>query len=580
MNKVSKQLQQISRLFIFLMFLLFTGNVIKAQTQPFSVSGRMGVRYEHYGLSKRPPGTYAMPRRPWNQLRFNLQPTLQFSKDFSIPFNFNFVTQPTNFAGPYAGIKSQNLGQFITNPANNFGINPKYKWAELQLGTQYLNYSNLSTGDIGTFGIGFDLRPSIFRVKYFVGSSQRSINYVPPPTAPPGTPGAFERNHWMTQFGVEKEGNYRFLVNAVHGEDRSATLVSWPPLVQPQENFNYSLIADKYFNKGWYIRTEAAQSYYTKNKNTPATYVKDLTLSPFIFSRASTQKDYAGEASIGKKSEKFDLSYTSKYIGAGFQTMGFPYLQPDHWDNTLNTRFTAWQNKMNVVASAGLRKNNVNNTSLKSNQFIGNINWFTQFSERFSLNANYNNFGFTAPSGFNPFGIKNVSNDFGITPTYIWSNEKKVNILTFSYNYSKYDERDVFTGFTTSNNTHTVLLSYLPTYLQKEIAPEFNVLYFHNSMPSFKNNLLTLTAGAGFPALQKKMQLKALMQYTLGKLNNFTSNHNFIPSFNIDYKASKKLTWSTFLTTNYFKYGDELGMALTGARYIETTSRTGLLYKF
>ena len=55
-------------------------------------------------------------------------------------------------------LKNQTLAQFITNPMNSFGINPKYKWAELQLGTQYLNYSNLSTGDIGMFGIGFDLQ--------------------------------------------------------------------------------------------------------------------------------------------------------------------------------------------------------------------------------------------------------------------------------------------------------------------------------------------------------------------------------------------------------------------------------------
>ena len=111
----------------------------------FSISGNAGVSYEYYGLSRKPTGwTGFTPRKPWNQVRFNFTPTMQFSKNFSIPFNFNFAMKPTNYAGPYAGIKKQSFGQFITNPMNSFGLNPKYKWAEFQLGTQYLNYSDLS----------------------------------------------------------------------------------------------------------------------------------------------------------------------------------------------------------------------------------------------------------------------------------------------------------------------------------------------------------------------------------------------------------------------------------------------------
>ena len=41
------------------------------------------------------------------------------------------------------------------------------------------------------------------------------------------------------------------------------------------------------------------------------------------------------------------------------------------------------------------------------------------------------------------------------------------------------------------------------------------------------------------------------------------------------------LSWNTFLSTNYFKYGDELGsIPLIGANYLESNLRTGLQYKF
>ena len=68
-----------------------------AKKNPFSISGTAGVSYEHYGLSRKPTGwTGFTPRKPWNQVRFNFAPNMQFGKNFSLPVNFNFATTPTN----------------------------------------------------------------------------------------------------------------------------------------------------------------------------------------------------------------------------------------------------------------------------------------------------------------------------------------------------------------------------------------------------------------------------------------------------------------------------------------------------
>ena len=559
----------------------FAQNDAKKKT-PIKLIGTMGITYEGYGLDVKPTGSsFYNPRKPWNQVRFNFAPSIQFSEKFTLPLNFNFAAVATNFAGPYAGLKNQTVGQFITNPMNNFSINPKYKWAELLLGTQYLNYSDLSTGDIGIFGAGFNLHPGEFMIKFFTGLSQQSINQSPLPL-PNGIIGAYKRSHFMFQLGREKEGSYKVSLNFSKGKDNITSVISPPLLVKPQEGFNFSFQVDKFFKKGWFFKAEVGQSFFTQDLNQPLANVNtNLSFKPFIEGRTSTIKDVAAIGSIGKKSPNFDISYATKYIGAGYQTTGFPLMQPDKWDNTINTRFNAWKNKINVTASIGQRINNLSNTSLKAEQFIGNINWFTQFSDKFSININYNNFGFESASGSNPFGIKNVSNDLGISPTYTWSNSTMSNILTMSYNYSKYDERDVISGIVTSNNTHTALLTYVPVYFNKELTPDFSILYFSNTMPTFKNSLLTFSSSIGFPIAKKKLQLKGQLQYTIGKLNNFSSNKNLIASCNIDWKIDKKLSWNTFLSTNYFKYGDELGsIPLIGANYLESNLRTGLQYKF
>ena len=555
------------------------------QSPPFSISGTASVTYEGYGLSLNPSGsTFYRPRRPWNQVRFNFTPVMQFGKDFTLPVNFNFAALPTSFAGPYSGLGSslpgapshQSFPQFLTNPANNFGINPKYKWAEAQLGTQYLKYSELSTGDIGIFGAGFSLKPKGYLIKFFTGTSQQGVNYV---SALPGVTGAYKRTHLMFQLGKEEVGKYLVAVNFSKGRDRINSITSLPPTIMPQEGFVWSVVGEGYFKKGWYIKAEGANSIFTRDINQP---LPGASFKPFITGKTSTIKDYALDASFGKKSADFDIGYATKYLGAGFQTTGYPYMQPDHWDNTIKTRFNAWKRKMNVVASVGIRTNNVSNVSLQSEQFIGNLNWFTQFSDKFSLNLTYNNFGFTAASGFNPYRVKNVSNDMGISPTYTWTTTKMVNVITLSYNYSKYDERDVNTGITTSNNTHTGVLTYIPVFLHSNISPDFSAMYFYNSTPMFKNTLFTLSGGVGLPALKKKMQIKGQVQYTIGKIDAYTPNNNLITSLSIDYKITKKLSWNNYICTNYFKYGDELlpPVTLLGANYLESTYRSSLKYKF
>lgn len=567
--------------FITGVIIFFIGGTCVAQNKsPFSISGTAGVSYEYYGLSRKPIGwTGFTPRKPWNQVRFNFSPNMQFGKNFSLPFNFNFAMKPTNYAGPYSNIGKQSFSQFITNPMNSFGLNPKYKWAEVQLGTQYLNYSELSTGDIGVFGAGVDLRPGTYIIKFFTGLSQQGVNYY---TGPPATNGAYKRKNWMFSIGKVKEEKYEVAINFVKAKDDSTSASPPPLLIKPQEGLTISLVSKIFFNKGWYVKMEGAQSIYTKNLLLPLDTSK-ASFKPFIEAHTSTVKDFAGDAAIGKKGKNLDIGLKLKYIGAGFQTPGYPFMLPDRFDYTLNTRFNAWKNKtggykMNVVASAGQRVNNVSNTTLKAKQFIGNLNWFTQFDDHFSLNVSFNNFGFQTPSGLNPYGIKNVSNDFGVNPSYTWGNDKVIHLLSLNYNYSKYNERDVITGLVTSNNTHTALLTYVPTFLTKDLSPDFSLMYFRNSMPGFKLKLITFSSGLSWSAAKKKMNFRAQAQYNYSKTNSFTNNNNIIASLNNDWKISKKLTWTTFISTNQFKYGNEI--IPNNARYLESNIRTGFQYKF
>jgi hypothetical protein len=573
-----------------ILFLLLAFAFLQVQAQkkksPVSITGNAGISYEGYGLSKNPPGfTGYTQRRPWNQVRFNFMPTINFGKNFSLPMNFNFAAFPTNVAGPFASIKKQNIGQFLTNPMNNFGLNPTYKWAEFQLGTQYLKYSDLSTGDIGIFGAGFSLKPKNYRFKFFAGNSQTGIDYAALPA--PVTPGAYKRTHYMFSIGKEKENDYLVAFNFAKGKDivSSALIPSIPSSPLPQEGFTVSMQVNKDFKKGWYIKSEGANSIYTTNVNDTSNPAAK-GFKPFIEAKMSTTSDYAAQLSFGKKSTNFDIGLGTKYIGAGFQLPGYPYMQPDRFDYTLNTRFNAWKNKTNVVASIGQRINNLSNTTTRATQLIANVNWFTQFNDKFSLNVSFNNFGFNtngSTSGGVP-SVKNVSNDVGVNPTYTWSNAKMSNTISLSYNYSSYKETyslpPLYVPVTDLNNTHTVLLSYIPVYFNRKIMPDFSALYFYNDASLAKITFATVSAGLALPAAKDKVKLRGQLQYTLSTFNSFTPDNNVIASCNVDVKLNKKMTWTNFLSTNYYKYGNQLAPAYTTANYLESNLRTGFQYRF
>ena len=559
-----------------------------AAKSPFSVSGNMGISYEMYGLDLNPAGSYYTPRRPWNLLRFIFAPTFNFGK-LTLPININFSPQQTNFVTPSTmggfgsiGGGKQNMWQFLTNPLNNIGASPKYKWAQLLLGTQYLNYSDLSTGDIGLFGYGFALTPGKFRIKFFNGTSQRPINYDG--SATPPIIGAYQRNNWMAQLGMEEEGKYTVDLNFTKGKDVMNSVNPAPPAlsgVLPQEGFTASFVLKTIIAKNYYFNTELAHSIYTTDETQPLSAVGAKDLQPFIAGRTTTKADNALQASMGHKSKNFDIGFSTKYIGAGFQTAGYPFLMPDHLDYTVNTRINAWKNKMNITASAGERVNNRSSTTLKSKQFIANINWFTQFNDHFNINANYNNFGFTTMGST---GLRNVANDISINPSYSWTTAKMLNLITATYTYSTYLEKQNFFPFATTNNiTNTVVLTYVPTFFQKQFTVDFTLMYFNNKVPLVLPNYLittlySATGNISVPMAKKKFTLKGQVMYTYNEVNGSSEGNNIIGTAGTDWAMTKKLKWSLLVTGNLFKYS--ANFVPPYARYIESTLKTSLMYSF
>lgn len=576
-----------------LMLMISLGVVAQSDKKPVKIEGTIGTSYDYYGLTTDPnsPSFYS-PRRPWNLVRFNVNPIIT-TGDFKIPININVSPTTYNFNGiggwwpPSIPRPKQTFGQWLTNPINNIGINPSYKWAQLQLGTQYLRYSTLSTGDLGVFGAGVDLRPGNFRFKFFHGISQQKQNPIFTPA--PGVLGVYRRNQTMAQIGFEKKDSYFAGFNIVRSKDAEDSIlpipaVAKPPHPDPQEGVVVTFMLNVKDKKGWYFNTELGNSYHSRDINDVSAPVVNngsfKGLVGLLTPRISTSQGFAGLGSVGKKSKNFDLGFNTRFYSKGYYTAGYPFLQNDRLDFTINTRVASTDRKYIFNGDIGQRFTNWSGT--RNKQLIANANMFAQFTEQFSLNATYNNFGFQAPAYGTFMGLKNVSNDLSINPTYTWSNQKMSNMISATYSWSKFDET-VLPNPATTNNTQSVLLLYVPVFYNWKLSPDFSVLWFENKVTptNLDLTLYSATMGASMPLKKPKMTVKAQLQYTNTKLMAFTPSNNILATAGFNWNVTKKIAWALSGTLNFMKYGDELTPPPTmlGANYTETHVKTSIQYR-
>ena len=64
---------------------------------------------------------------------------------------------------------------YILDPRNNVGLHPSWEWGKLEIGTHTVDYSELSSGNVPIFGLGFDLNPGKFRFAASYGYANTAI---------------------------------------------------------------------------------------------------------------------------------------------------------------------------------------------------------------------------------------------------------------------------------------------------------------------------------------------------------------------------------------------------------------------
>ena len=249
---------------------------------PVKASGSVGVRGVLYGsdgiANRRVPFSYTLT----GGVNLDIY-------DLSLPFSFVYSEQERG----------------ISQPFNQFGVSPHYKWLTAHVGFRNLTFSPYTLAGHQILGAGIEMNPGNFRFGFIAGRLQRSVEED---TSAAFVVPAYERSALSGKIGYGTEENHIDLI-MLKGKDDPASL-SRPVIyadVRPAENLVAGVSGRLSPVDGLSLSGELALSDYTRDIRSDELNVSAEigSLGSVIPPRASTQLYMAINAGLAWRLDAF-----------------------------------------------------------------------------------------------------------------------------------------------------------------------------------------------------------------------------------------------------------------------------------
>ncbi len=551
------------RYFIVLFISSLTTNAQTNTSQEIKIDGLITLSYENYNYNTSNYPDFR-PRYPKDLVRLTANSTIHIGKYLNIPIGINISNQKTTYN--YPTLPEEGVYNYIRNPRNNFHINPNYKWMHFKIGSNTPKFSELTTGNIQIFGVGFDINPKkiIFSANY--GNSQFAIE----PDALLNVQGAYKQNMIATRVGWGKLNGSKITLNFVKIKDDVTSVIDAPIGVKPMEGINLSPYAELKITKNINFKTETAASIKTVDLLADNNLISSD--NSFIKINNSSAIDYAHTTSINYHKKSFSIGGEYRYVGPGYLFVGYRNQEVDLKDYKINTNTRFLKNKLNIKATIGLRTNNIKNTKLsKNSRFITNLNVFTQLTEQLSINASYNNFGFRNNVTDNSLRIEMVNNSYSLTPTYQIKSKTKFQQITLNANLDTFNQYDFLSDSFINTTSNSYNANYILSYTNTPLTLGANVLYLKNSSALSNFNLLNYGVNLGYRFFDKKLKSNVMFTMTNLKRNDFTPDNRLNIRLKLGYKINKSMQANMLYSLNNNRYGSYRPNAISNENKIQVS---------
>ena len=410
--------------FLIVIIIILKGNVISAQEitsiqDSLKVSGSAGVQLTAYntkGIENR--------RNPFSYL---LHGNITLSKgEFSIPLSFTYSEQERSFSQPF----------------NQFGIAPSYKWVKVYIGYQNITWSKFSLAGHQLLGGGLELTPGKFRFGFVTGRFQRATRidtskvqtYLP----------AYKRTGFAAKIGYGTEDSYVDLIYMKSKDDDKSLALPYSDstaAVQPGKNDVLSIKTQLKLSQSFNLYGEASVSLFNRNVNA-LKKSSDETWKKFEkilgTQTISTQIYYGLEAgsNISFKGNNINLYY--KRIAPDFQSMGAYFIENDLNAFGFRHGFGFWNHRAQINYGMGIFNDNLfNKKPLTTYRYQPNLNISLSPNANWGIDASWTDLFTRQKDGFQTVNdtiiMQNRNPGFTVTPRINWSNSKMMQMVVGSY---------------------------------------------------------------------------------------------------------------------------------------------------
>ncbi|MEP7217416.1 MAG: hypothetical protein ABI876_00790 [Bacteroidota bacterium] len=336
----------------------------QAVTVAGSVSGR-GVAYAADGIARR--------RSPFS---YSLSGSVDLNiYDLDLPFSFTLSEQDRSLSQPF----------------NQFGVSPHYKWITAHLGYRNLTFSPYTLAGYQMLGGGIELNPGDFRLGFIAGRLNRAVEED---TTRPSVAPAYQRNGFSGRIGYGSEANHIDLIMLKAADDAgSLQTVPIASDLRPAENLVLGASGRATLVQGLSIYGDFAVSDYTRDTRSDKLNAADVEIiSDAIPPRTSTQICMALTAGLSFNIGTFNLGAIYSRIDPDYKSMGAYYLSGDLESVTLTPAIALLENTLYLNGSLGFQHDNIQGKKRATTQRIAPM-----------LTASY------SPAG--PFGLTLQASD-------------------------------------------------------------------------------------------------------------------------------------------------------------------------
>lgn len=464
------------------------------------VSGSAGISTEF--SSTNAAKHYDALRRKYNsdfQSRANALININLFNQIELPFEIWLTSSQVSFQQPF----------------NQFGVNPKIgKWLVLHGGYFYSRLSDLTYGDARMLGGGAEVNWKNFKFALLYGYTKEfnkadtSIGYY----------GDYSRTALALKFGYGNESFYSYFNFIKSSDDTSKKLnIINAPLAKENmaASINFGFPVTQYAK----FSSECAVSVFTNDRKAKAVSSNDIPdfLKSIFNANYSSQVDAAVTAGLIVTPIKyFNFKLNAKWIGPGYQSLGYPNLQNDVLDLVFAPNISLLKGDLTIRASLGTRTNNLRNNRLAATErTIVSSDVFSRISDIVSISAQYSNYGMRTNYRRDTLRFQNIASSASISPQFTYQWLGAVNNLNLSYSYQDIDDKSSYDTSYTNNRSNGVNLTYSFTF--PSTLSLITSMFYNKNKSLFSSEIISVNESVGYVFFDGKLNTNISLGITRAK---------------------------------------------------------------